>query len=376
MGTNAQRDNLIQYTIKTLPAECGDCIFISIFDETEKYNILIDGGTSNTYIDYAERPNEERALYWLLQDLKDQGSHIDLLVLSHVDDDHVGGIIEWFNRDFPSNDFVRMFWINDDGQQDRSIKINVGNSVKDSVDSTATLIGKLRKNGFNYTNRIYQGIPFFKHRLFTIKVLAPLEPYHNRIANKIKIRLKDDSKPVCKTPIKDLADQEWNCSKSTSDNNRASIAMQIDINNGDRLLMMGDGHINDIMKGIKDYNPNAVFPLSFKWVKLSHHGSKYNFHPSLTELVNAENYIVSTDGSGPKHPDKVTLAHIVAKTPSNIYFNYYHTIRKKLFVQEDYEDYDMLNHRIRSCMEEIINSTDNDNYPKLVEYLKKTHYDD
>lgn len=365
----------IHYSIKVLPAECGDCIFISIYDCSEKFNILIDGGTTNTYVDYRERPNEYRALYHLIQDLKSNERHIDLLILSHVDDDHVGGLIEWFNDDFPTNDFVKCFWINDSENSKQSIRIIREKSLKDSITSTATLIETLQENSFHYCNHVFLGMQPLVHRLFTIKVLSPLEKYHDRIADRIADSLKDSAVVFNKNSIKDIINSKWVYSKQTSDNNRASIAIQIEVANGDNLLFMGDGHINDIVKGIKQNNSLEKGVLQYKWVKLSHHGSKYNFHPELLKIIDAENYIVSTDGSINEHPDKEVLAYIIDKTNSNIYFNYKDIIKDKLFVPRDYSDYPSLDGRLKSTLDEIVSNTDSESYPNLVEHIKTCYYD-
>ena len=69
--------------IEMLPANEGDCILVTI--PHEDVRILIDGGTSETYTSCLR----ER----LLQ-IKEEGKGIDLLVVTHIDNDHIGGIIE------------------------------------------------------------------------------------------------------------------------------------------------------------------------------------------------------------------------------------------------------------------------------------------
>ena len=69
--------------IEMLPANEGDCILITI--PREDIRMLIDGGTSETYTSCLR----ER----LLQ-IKEKGKGLDLLVVTHIDNDHIGGIIE------------------------------------------------------------------------------------------------------------------------------------------------------------------------------------------------------------------------------------------------------------------------------------------
>ncbi|MEK3717415.1 AVAST type 1 anti-phage system MBL fold metallo-hydrolase Avs1a [Paenibacillus sp. FSL R7-0333] len=74
--------------IEVFPALEGDCLLIRINDQ-QKTNILIDGGFSETYHDYL-KPR-------LLQMSKD-GEELSLVVITHVDKDHIEGIIELFKE--------------------------------------------------------------------------------------------------------------------------------------------------------------------------------------------------------------------------------------------------------------------------------------
>lgn len=82
--------------ITLLPAEHGDCIFVSAYD----YNILIDGGVAQTYQDLHDRRNPDKPLKLLIDKLHEENKHIDLLIVTHVDDDHIGGIIECLKMSF------------------------------------------------------------------------------------------------------------------------------------------------------------------------------------------------------------------------------------------------------------------------------------
>lgn len=49
----------------------------------ENYHILIDGGYADTYYNYLKD---------ILADLSAKGKRIQLLVITHIDADHIGGI--------------------------------------------------------------------------------------------------------------------------------------------------------------------------------------------------------------------------------------------------------------------------------------------
>lgn len=77
--------------IEMFPAEGGDN-FLLRFDN--KKNIMIDMGYGDTYTNYIKNR--------LLQ-LKEQGECIDLLVITHIDEDHIGGAIKFLQENGEAN---------------------------------------------------------------------------------------------------------------------------------------------------------------------------------------------------------------------------------------------------------------------------------
>nr|WP_302416683.1 MBL fold metallo-hydrolase [uncultured Romboutsia sp.] len=69
--------------IEMFPAENGDAFLISV----NKKNIIIDMGYRTTYNNYIKNR---------LIDLNSKGESIDLLVITHIDEDHIEGAIEFF----------------------------------------------------------------------------------------------------------------------------------------------------------------------------------------------------------------------------------------------------------------------------------------
>ena len=68
-------------TIKMIPAQYGDCFWINT---NNKFNILVDGGLRSTYTKWIKP----------LVSLEDKRETIfDLVIVTHIDRDHIGGII-------------------------------------------------------------------------------------------------------------------------------------------------------------------------------------------------------------------------------------------------------------------------------------------
>lgn len=321
--------------ISLLPANYGDCIFIS----SDGYNILIDGGIAQTYQDFHDRRNPDKPLKQFIANLKSKGQHIDLLIVTHVDDDHIGGIKEWFEYDYPDDDFVREIWMNDD------VELEDTSNLHNSPAKAGCLLEIWRKKGREYCNDIVQGKEYDRGP-FHIKVLAPLLKYRNCIADKISYTLQHSGidNATDALAIKELIAKKWD-SKSITHENHASIALELSTEDGHKALLLGDAHIKDIMDGLTLFYPNQSTPLLYDSIKLSHHGSKNNFNPKFLEMVEAKEYLVSTNGDNFGHPDKEVIAQIIAKTNSRIGFNYRERM-ESLFIKLDYQDFPDLKEHI------------------------------
>ena len=79
--------------IKVLQAREGDCIFITISDDDKSYIIMVDSGVKSTY-QYKDKGNRicNGPLKDEIDELRKNQRFIDLVILTHVDDDHIGGI--------------------------------------------------------------------------------------------------------------------------------------------------------------------------------------------------------------------------------------------------------------------------------------------
>uniref|UniRef100_UPI0040273A0C MBL fold metallo-hydrolase n=1 Tax=Prevotella sp. TaxID=59823 RepID=UPI0040273A0C len=67
-----------------LKAKHGDAIIVKLESQTKQYTFIIDGGPSETAEEIA--------------DVYDNLGYIDVLILTHYDEDHISGLIEFFSR--------------------------------------------------------------------------------------------------------------------------------------------------------------------------------------------------------------------------------------------------------------------------------------
>ncbi len=81
------------------------------------------------------------------------------------------------------------------------------------------------------------------------------------------------------------------------------------------LLFLGDSWAEDIESALLSLQ-NTTFPMRFDAIKISHHGSLHNTSPALLELIDSPIYLISSNGNHHSHPDFEVLKAIVDRPAS------------------------------------------------------------
>jgi glyoxylase-like metal-dependent hydrolase (beta-lactamase superfamily II) len=76
------------FTVDMLPAAQGDCVWIEYGTPEHPHRILIDAGPSSAYAALKERLLAAR------ERSPERRLHFELLIITHIDLDHIGGAIE------------------------------------------------------------------------------------------------------------------------------------------------------------------------------------------------------------------------------------------------------------------------------------------
>lgn len=76
------------------------------------------------------------------------------------------------------------------------------------------------------------------------------------------------------------------------------------------MLFLGDSWAEDIEAALRTL-PKATFPITFDAIKISHHGSLHNTSPALLELIDSPVFLISSNGERHNHPDCEVLKAIV-----------------------------------------------------------------
>ena len=125
--------------------------------------------------------------------------------------------------------------------------------------------------------------------------------------------------------------------KDPSVHNGSSIAFIITYKEKD-MLFLADAHPEKVVEGLKQFKFTKEKPLLCEFVKISHHGSKYNTNYKLLELIDSPTYVISSNGLQ-RSPYKQCLARIIdSKKDLSLFFNY-PELSRDIFLKEDFETY-------------------------------------
>ncbi|WP_229608159.1 ComEC/Rec2 family competence protein [Vibrio parahaemolyticus] len=281
--------------IDILDAGHGDCLLITC-GETR---ILVDSGPKT----FKVRKELIKRLTALLA-----GRDIDVAIVTHNDDDHIGGykyllesglIIKKFV--FNSLDLIAKIVKNNSGQKKISFRQdidlqNVLNAKGIGVQSFQNEDSPLRFNGI------------------TLTALTPNQVILERLNNRavvFRAQKKISGSNRKETPIAEcLLEIQNGRDQFVEDNsitNKSSISLILEYEEV-RVLFLGDCHPSDVISALKSTEKNGS---PFHAVKLSHHGSEKNTSTELLETLGETDYIICADKSHHGHPNNKTISRII-----------------------------------------------------------------
>lgn len=356
--------------IKAYQVKGGDCFLIRY----EGKNFLIDSGYKTT----SDK---------LINDLKimsDKGEKLDLLIITHIDNDHIGGTISLLEEnkviqidEVWYNGYLQVFDIRGGLKKtDRISELKIKNIISSNIQFS-------NKDNDNYEIG-YDEAKSLEELLFNKKVPINKKFNGKAISSNMKYSFDDEGiefrflSPSINT-IEELK-EEWKSvlqeydyygeernvaympkafefyymndkeignytyemgskeiettdaeSLSKVDNklddkviNRSSLAFLLRIKDKN-LLFLGDSNPADIAYELNKLIDEDEKYKNISLMKVSHHGSKYNTDNLLLSIVNTESFLISTDGSPvkdgvPSKPHLETVARILYNEPQATMF--------------------------------------------------------
>lgn len=348
------------FRIELLPARHGDCLLLEYGDSERPRRVLIDGGPIGAWDALSTRllalPADQRAF--------------ELLVITHVDADHIEGCLKLLNH--PELATFGDIWFNgwphvaqvieepepeqeaQEGCMNTEADANVDRSLRQGTEIAVRILGR------NW-NAAFQGRPLFvpaagalpRHDLpggLRLTLLSPnlerllklrtaweraLERAELNPDDEDELRRRLDGRPAFRGSQSNgrPSPQEILSSAALALGpidgavaNGSSIALLAEFR-GRRITLLGDAHMPPVVAALSRLAQDTKDErLHLDAVKMSHHGSSANFSEAFLSLVDCSNWLVSTDGSIFQHPDEAALHSIVRNVRSaRLIFNYHST---------------------------------------------------
>lgn len=318
--------------IKILPAYAGDCLIIQF--GVPVVTVVIDGGTAKTYSQ------------GLLKLELEQIGVIDLLILTHVDNDHIGGFLKFFS-DPLKKCIIRKVIFNSGSVLSDTLDIGVPfantQDTEMSVKQGITLEKYFIKEGLLIEKRFVAGEEY-EIAGAKFEFLSPQNEDLNDFAKNWQIEADDELDMSSKKldynePVESLLKKSFN--EIGSLQNKTSLAFLL-TQGGKKVLFLGDAFPSVVEGALRQKGFNETNKLKVDYVKLSHHGSKHNTSPGLTAVISCNHFIISTNGSN-GNPSKECLSRVIQSQMNavNFYFNYYNKEWSEMFTEQEASKYNM-----------------------------------
>ena len=341
-----------------LPAQHGDSLWIEYGDPRSPRRVLIDGGT----------PATARVLRQRIEALPPDARRFELLVITHIDADHIGGVVAlladpppglafgdvWFNgwRHLPPDpvgsrgavqgealgqliERGRLPWNNAFGGHAVVVpdagalpRVDLAGGMRLTLLSpTPADLARLRP----YWEREVQAAGLVAGHGATAQAAASHadvagQASHTGGSRRSHAGAGGDhaghSREVAVHDVGTLATAAFE--QDTAEANGSSIALLVEAE-GRRVLLTGDAYPSVLMASLERlFAETGASILPLDALKLSHHGSKGNLSWDFLYRVQCPRFLVSTDGSVFKHPDAESIARVVrfAGRGAAVYFNY------------------------------------------------------
>lgn len=298
-------------------AECGDAACIRFLGNDNKYhNVFIDSGYERTF---------RHALEGEIKKIISNGEKIDLWIISHIHDDHIGGVTKYIDtiKNGEYSDIVKQYFYNPPRIYDfKKTEKNINEFV--SIGQGDLFYEYLKSNNklldFDVTNSMesieLSGLKLTilspsSIKLDSLRKKYPLDSRKSleREENEMISEAVAQKKNDYKTLIDDFDLENWE--EDNSIENGSSISVLTEYNNK-KILWLADSHPSDIVTSLSKLGFNKKNKLVCDMVKVTHHGSKGNNNDDLYNLIECNDYLFSVDGEN-KHnlPSKECIARIL-----------------------------------------------------------------
>jgi beta-lactamase superfamily II metal-dependent hydrolase len=318
--------------LHVIQALYGDTLILEYGTPANRRYTLVDGGPKTIYEDHL-RP--------MLLDISSRGGKLDLVVLSHVDEDHVYGLLELMSDLRHQQQSASPKTIDIDALWHNSFSGTIGRDLQNRFrqmmaaiprSGEKKMVSDRANRSINQGDRLHTmakglGIDLNPHfgeeRLITVegspqgvdvgnlnlRIVGPTQKNLRRLRKQWLKWLKDQEKRV-RDPDPAAAERALR-EADTSVPNLSSI-MFLARADERTILFTGDGRGDHLLIGLDQAGLlDCEGKLHVDVLKLPHHGSMNNVSEEFFQAVAADHYVVSADGVKHPHPSLETLVWIV-----------------------------------------------------------------
>jgi hypothetical protein len=319
------------FELEALAAKHGDALLLHYGTTAKPRLIVIDGGPGGVWA---------KALSPRLDDLRaERGDPLEIrmLMVSHVDDDHIRGVLDMTQRmsnrlddSQPAEYSIDEIWFNafDDvlgnSQVAAIAQPSAAASLSGSLQSAGALIAsvgqgrrlrdRIRHLGLEQNGGdplIVAGWDWDIGDGLTFTIVGPLQSEIDafQTAWDKEVRAKGWDANVAAAEVAAYLDKSaWNL---------ASLVVLAECH-GKRMLLTGDARGDHILAGLAEQGLSDASGIDVDVLKVPHHGSDRNVSPEFFEAVRADHYVIS--GNGEHHnPEIATLRMILDARGSDSY---------------------------------------------------------
>lgn len=313
--------------VQALPARHGDCLWLTYGRPGSEHRVLIDGGPAGCYA----------ALKATMQALRPTQRNIELVIVTHIDVDHVDGVVALFEDD-ERLCTVDDVWFN-------GFPHLPGPTDDDSVEEFGPVSGERLSTALRRTRQAWNGTrpygpsivvpqsgPLPQWKLpggLKLTLLSPdieqlrrLRPKWKEVVDRAGLNPRErPSKPCGPTNVESFG--RLNISRlaittSPTDSavaNGTSIAVLAEYGRGSQrssVLLAGDAHPDVLERSvIRLCQQRRIDRLHVNVTKVPHHGSQGNVTRTLLERLDCNIYLFSTNGAYFRHPDQIAVARVI-----------------------------------------------------------------
>jgi hypothetical protein len=310
------------FALTVVQAFFGDSLLLEYGDPTSPRYILVDGGPAQTY---------ERHLSGVLTRLKRNGHDLELAVLSHVDTDHVTGLLDFVadlragNMTLPTfgalwhNSFAST--LDPNGTFAPRLQAALATAGVQLMSASALAINGIAEGHQLRTQVLAIPVPVnpgFPGGLITADTAGP--PWTSQNLELIVVGPTQANLGELRQQWEQWLDDHDMAVRSgdpyVMENSDRSVPNLSSIQlyakaDGRTMLLTGDGRSDHLLQGLSLAGLlDGAGTLHVDLLKLPHHGSDRNVTKTFFRKVTADIYVASADGTN-DNPDLATLIWIV-----------------------------------------------------------------